>query len=42
MKNSLKNLGMEGVNSVETLRSSIKEHLETSKKNDVENKFVEI
>ena len=34
-------LGMEGVNSVETLRSSIKEHLETHKKNDVENKFVE-
>ena len=33
--------GMEGVNSVETLRSSIKEHLETHKKNDVENKFVE-
>ena len=34
-------LGMEGVNSVETLRSSIKEHLETHKKNDVENKFVD-
>ena len=34
-------LGMEGVTSVETLRSSIKEHLETHKKNDVENKFVE-
>ena len=34
-------LGMEGVNSEETLKESIKEHLETHKKSDIENKFTE-
>ena len=34
-------LGMEGVNSVETLKDAIKEHLETHKKTDIENKFVD-
>ncbi|MBR3660651.1 MAG: trigger factor [Bacilli bacterium] len=34
-------LGMEGVNSEETLKKSIKEHLEGHKKTDIENKFVE-
>ena len=34
-------LGMEGVNSKETLEDSIKEHLETHKKEDIENKFVD-
>ena len=34
-------LGMEGVNSKETLESEIKEHLETHKKEDIENKFVD-
>lgn len=34
-------LAMEGVNSEETLRNSIKEHLETHKKSDIENKFTE-
>ncbi len=34
-------LGMEGVNSEETLKASIKEHLETHKKSDIENKFIE-
>ena len=34
-------LGMEGVNSEETLKASIKEHLEAHKKTDIENKFVE-
>ncbi|MBQ8892406.1 MAG: trigger factor [Bacilli bacterium] len=34
-------LGMEGVNSEETLKNSIKEHLETHKKEDIENKFIE-
>ena len=34
-------LGMEGVNSKETLEASIKEHLEAHKKTDVENKFVD-
>ena len=34
-------LGMEGVNSRETLEASIKEHLETHKKTDAENKFVD-
>ena len=34
-------LGMEGVDSEESLRESIKEHLETHKKQDIENKFVE-
>lgn len=34
-------LGMEGVNSLETLKESIKEHLEAHKKTDIENKFVD-
>ena len=34
-------LGMEGVNSVETLKDAIKEHLEAHKKTDIENKFVD-
>lgn len=34
-------LGMEGVNSVETLKNAIKEHLEAHKKTDIENKFVD-
>ena len=34
-------LGMEGVNSVETLKEAIKEHLEAHKKTDIENKFVD-
>ena len=34
-------LGMEGVNSIETLKESIKEHLEAHKKTDIENKFVD-
>ena len=34
-------LGMEGVNSLETLKESIKEHLEAHKKTDIENKFTE-
>ena len=34
-------LGMEGVDSEETLKASIKEHLESHKKTDIENKFVE-
>ena len=34
-------LGMEGVNSVETLKDDIKEHLEAHKKTDIENKFVD-
>ena len=34
-------LGMEGVNSEESLKESIKEHLETHKKSDIENKFTE-
>jgi len=34
-------LAMEGVDSEETLKSSIKEHLESHKKTDIENKFVE-
>ena len=34
-------LAMEGVNSEETLKSSIREHLESHKKNDIENKFIE-
>ncbi len=34
-------LGMEGVNSEETLKASIKEHLEIHKKSDIENKFIE-
>ena len=32
---------MEGVNSLETLKESIKEHLEAHKKTDIENKFVD-
>ena len=40
-KEFFEDLGMEGVNSEETLRNSIKEHLETHKKNDIENKFTE-
>lgn len=34
-------LEMEGVNSLETLKESIKDHLESHKKVDVENKFVD-
>lgn len=34
-------LAMEGVNSIETLKSAVKEHLEAHKKTDIENKFVE-
>ncbi len=34
-------LGMEGVDSKESLESEIKEHLETHKKEDIENKFVD-
>lgn len=34
-------LGMEGVNSVETLKDAIKEHLEAHKKTDIENKFID-
>jgi len=34
-------LAMDGVNSEETLRESVKEHLETHKKTDVENKFID-
>ena len=34
-------LGMEGVNSTETLKDAIKEHLEAHKKTDIENKFVD-
>lgn len=34
-------LGMEGVNSLETLKESIKEHIETHKKVDIENKFID-
>lgn len=34
-------LGMEGVNSRETLEASIKEHLEAHKKQDIENKFID-
>ena len=34
-------LGMEGVNSLETLKDAIKEHLEAHKKTDIENKFVD-
>ncbi len=34
-------LGMEGVNSVETLKNAIKEHLEAHKKIDIENKFID-
>lgn len=40
-KEFFEDLGMEGVNSEETLRNSIKEHLETHKKSDIENKFTE-
>ena len=32
---------MEGVNSLETLKDAIKEHLEAHKKTDIENKFVD-
>ena len=34
-------LGMEGVNSLETLKESIKEHIESHKKVDIENKFID-
>ena len=40
-KEFFEDLGMEGVNSEETLKDSIKEHLEGHKKTDIENKFVE-
>lgn len=40
-KEFFEDLGMEGVDSEETLKASIKEHLETHKKQDIENKFVE-
>lgn len=40
-KEFFEDLGMEGVNSEDTLKASIKEHLEAHKKTDIENKFVE-
>lgn len=38
-KDFFEDLGMEGVDSKETLESTVKEHLETHKKEDIENKF---
>ena len=40
-KDFFEDLAMEGVDSEETLKESIKEHLETHKKSDIENKFIE-
>ena len=40
-KEFFEDLGMEGVDSEDSLKESIKEHLETHKKQDVENKFIE-
>jgi len=40
-KDFFEDLGMDGVDSEETLKASIKEHLEAHKKTDIENKYVE-
>ena len=40
-KEFFEDLGMEGVDSEESLKESIKEHLEAHKKRDIENKFVD-
>ena len=40
-KDFFEDLGMEGVDSEESLRANIKEHLEAHKKSDIENKFVD-